>query len=848
MNDNTSLLGDQKPPNENSANHEVYLQKTPRGRHINYRIEPLHPYENLNSLQDHLYQTALNYAELGWPVFPARDKSGSHKSQKHSDGKKWGATLDHHEIAHDRAEWPDSGIGIVTGPESRIFVIDLDTIDGHGINGIANFEALVAENSELPVTPYAESPTGSLHIYFRYPEGTKVSNSASTLAGGVDVRGDGGCILAPPTFRADLNKFYKWIVSPFNTQIADCPEWLLKKIVKVPKGKSEALNPPNSNDLATKAATSGLPLSYGERAVQNELKKLRSTQTGRRNDALNKSAFALGQLLDSCQLDEDHMRAELTAAAESIGLEPYEIENTLNSGLSAGLRTPRTPTTSQIGGTLTDDKEGPLPLIGKAPPGLPYPTESLGALQPAVSAVAKMAQAPTALAGSSALTVASLCVQGFANVETLNFGSPSPLSLFCMTSAVSGERKTASYKPFVLPVEEFEKEQQKQIEADQRAWTIKHASWKAQHDRLSKQLMKCSEDSELRDIEGDLAALGAEPKKPASTDRFVTEPTFEALIQLLETGQPSIAILSDEGGQFLGGNAMSSENQQKTLAGMNKLWSGDPIKRTRVRANDGHLSLTGKRLAAHLMVQPEILRNFMAQGLAEDIGFLPRFLLSEPETKVGTRQYKVQSVDHSSIEAFGSKAKQLLNTMPPLDEGTLNLAPKTLPLSAEARSLLVKFYNQVETSQRPGGTYEHIGGYASKIAEQAARISGVLTLWGDLNSEAVGEDEMANAISLAEYHLFEALRISGETHVSETTRRAELLRSWLVEKWTFGDIASSEIITSGPKSVRESAKALESMNLLEAHRWVVPLKEGTKIRGKKRKHAWRIVRPSSPTI
>lgn len=84
--------------------------------------------------------------------------------------------------------------------------------------------------------------------------------------------------------------------------------------------------------------------------------------------------------------------------------------------------------------------ESPQPLMREIPPGAPFPMEALGPLRQAVEAVADISQAPIAIAAQSALSVASLAVQGFADVETL--GGDAPCSLFCLTIAESGERKS----------------------------------------------------------------------------------------------------------------------------------------------------------------------------------------------------------------------------------------------------------------------------------------------------------------------------------------------------------------------------------------------------------------------
>lgn len=91
--------------------------------------------------------------------------------------------------------------------------------------------------------------------------------------------------------------------------------------------------------------------------------------------------------------------------------------------------------------------EGPQPLVREIAPGMSYPVQSLGPLRPAVEAVQGMTQAPVAIPAQSALAVASLAVQGFSDVDTL--GGPRPVSLYALTIARSGERKSACDAPLL---------------------------------------------------------------------------------------------------------------------------------------------------------------------------------------------------------------------------------------------------------------------------------------------------------------------------------------------------------------------------------------------------------------
>ena len=487
--------------------------------------------------------------------------------------------------------------------------------------------------------------------------------------------------------------------------------------------------------------------------------------------------------------------------------------------------------------------EEPQPLVREIAPGAAYPVASLGPLREAVEAVQGMTQAPVAIPAASALTVASLALQGFADVETL--GGVRPLSLYALTIARSGERKSACDAPLMAALRDHEKEKAQAQREEMQSWTNAHALWKGERDRILLEAKKGKGEKRTA-AQADLEALGPEPEAPVSADRTVTEPTFEGLTKLFAHGNPSLGLFSDEGGQFLGGHAMNSENRQKTLAAFNDLWQGNPIRRT--RSGDGHATLYGRRLAVHLMVQPTVARGFMADPLAADTGFLPRFLMCEPPSAIGTRMQANTRRDDMALANFSGRLRDILDTTPTMDLETRELQPRILGLSPDARAQLSAFSDVIEAAQAPGGDLAHISGTASKTAEQAARIAGLLTLWRDLLAPEVQVGEMNDAIILAQYYLTEASRLSSAALVSAEIDKAEKLRRWLLESWTEPDVLVRDVVRLGPNALRESPKARAALGILEKHGWLVPLEAGTVVRGAARAEAWRIVRGATDVV
>jgi hypothetical protein len=120
-------------------------------------------------------------------VFPV----GSNKKPRI---KEWQhrATTDPEQVEKWWTRWPDSNIGMATGPRSGFVVVDADNKD--------SLRVLIEElNGGFAPTRAVKTPRGGLHLYFTYPDGAEVRNSASKLAPGVDIRGDGGYVIVPPS-------------------------------------------------------------------------------------------------------------------------------------------------------------------------------------------------------------------------------------------------------------------------------------------------------------------------------------------------------------------------------------------------------------------------------------------------------------------------------------------------------------------------------------------------------------------------------------------------------------------------------------------------------------------------
>ncbi|MEO0426182.1 MAG: YfjI family protein [Pseudomonadota bacterium] len=479
------------------------------------------------------------------------------------------------------------------------------------------------------------------------------------------------------------------------------------------------------------------------------------------------------------------------------------------------------------------EPDGPLPLKGSVSAPEPFPVIALGPLRPVVEAVQDLSQAPIEIAAQSALAVTSLVVQAHSDVDTL--GGRKPTSIFALTIARSGERKSRCDELLMAGVHDYQRELAEEARRERPSYENSKAIWDAQRSEIVGRSKK-----EPDAARADLEALGPEPEPPLSPRLIVTEPTFPALVKKLADSRPALGIFSDEGGAFVGGHAMSAENRLNTVAGLSDMWGGKPINRT--RAGDGEATFFGRRLACHLMIQPVVAAALLSDPIARGQGFLGRFLIADPKSTIGTRLFRESaSGSQAVVDSFSQKLRDILDRNLPLREHTRNeLEPAVLELSSDARALLIKFYDAIEVRQIEEGALEDVTPFASKAAEHACRIAGVLTLFANLDARSITGEMMAHGCALAEHYATEAARLAAEAEVSAELHSAGKLRQWLT-KWPEPVISVAEIVKCGPARLRNTKLAKKLVKILVEHGHLMPVKGGGMVRGQHRREVFQIV-------
>ena len=481
----------------------------------------------------------------------------------------------------------------------------------------------------------------------------------------------------------------------------------------------------------------------------------------------------------------------------------------------------------------------PEPLRRPVPPPEPYPVKELGPiLAPACESLRRVIQAPDAICGASLLAAASLAVQGLADVT--NSGRVHPLSLWFLSVAESGERKSAVDSEAMRPAREYEKGLASAYDAEAEAHRTAMEEWEARCSK-ARSVAKKVGGMGLADA---LREIGPAPPPPLRPIVIAADFTAEGLAKLLAAGLPSMGAFTDEAALVFGGHGMSKETVTRTAGTLCKLWDSGSL--DRIRAGDGPVKLYGRRLALHLMGQPVIAERALSDDVLAGQGFLARCLLAWPQSTAGSRPYCSEILaDDAALIHYRARAADLLARPLPMAHGARNeLAPPLLSLSPEAFQFWEVLHNTIEAQMAPGGSFATVKPWASKTPEQALRIAGVLTLFENADARAIDAATMERAAELALWHLGEAARLAGTAALSPEVRDAEALLAWAHES-RHARVYSTMALNRGPARIREVESFRQAMGELERAGWAMPIEGGAMMDGRHRRHVWDVLPQSS---
>ena len=442
----------------------------------------------------------------------------------------------------------------------------------------------------------------------------------------------------------------------------------------------------------------------------------------------------------------------------------------------------------------------PRPLIESNPVAQPYPVQALGGiLGPAVERMAEVIGVPQALAAQSVLAASALATQGHAGLQL--DGRNYPLSLYLITVAASGDRKTAADRSALLPARQWEREQ-----------------WQHYREQLFR--YRAAQRQAQRINPADPAPTNSVPleAEPSAPRLITTDPTIEALIKGLCHDLPSMGLFCDEGGQFLGSSTMSRDNRLKAVTTLSSLWDGSPIDRARSMAGES-LRAYDRRLSLHLMLQPYLAMQLLSDPLLQGQGILGRCLMTWPTSLAGQRSY--QAVDLSkdaALKRYHHRLSALFYQPWSLSaDGALQLSK--LSLSPLARRRWIDLHDAIEAQLGEFGELASVRPSGSKAADNLLRVAGIIAVVEE--SSVVEVDHIQRASALVGYYLTEIQRLTEQEPVCRVKEEADRLLRWLqVKDWK--RISIRELNRNGPRFARKSSRhAAKLLVELIDHQWLI---------------------------
>lgn len=293
-----------------------------------------------NSRSADLLKAALAAAKRGWHVFPLQTGS---KIAVVADWENW-ATTDPEKIGNQWARGPFN-IGIACGP-SGLAVLDLDLPkvgkkikprwESYRACGVRSGEQMLQvlasqQRSFVPATFTVATPSGGTHLYYRNTTGQRLASTADSVGWLIDTRAAGGYVAAAGSITPAGS--YSTIDSRDAVRLV-C--WLAALINHKP-----AQAPPARPRMPAMPTNGDRRQRYAHTALSQEIDRLANTFEGSRNDALNRAAYNLGQLIGAGLLVRETVERLLTGTALHIGLGTRETAATISSCLKAGVRNPR---------------------------------------------------------------------------------------------------------------------------------------------------------------------------------------------------------------------------------------------------------------------------------------------------------------------------------------------------------------------------------------------------------------------------------------------------------------------------------------------------------------------------
>ncbi|EMB3656783.1 TPA: DUF3987 domain-containing protein [Escherichia coli] len=414
--------------------------------------------------------------------------------------------------------------------------------------------------------------------------------------------------------------------------------------------------------------------------------------------------------------------------------------------------------------------------------------------------------APAELITGVQLSVMSLAAQVVVVFEHSD-GRRSPVSLYSIVLAESGERKTAVCNLLQKPIQDFQKKQLKNYEEKINVYEADLQSWAVLNKTITRQIRKNIEKggdsvSEQEKLRKHYINKPTPPKRPKL---LYSDATPEAIIQGLVDSIGTSGLISDEGGVIFNGRAMGNTPL------FNQLWDGGGVD---VERKGHRLNIDDARLMTLIVTQKNEFNLFRKKHGArvQGNGFFARCLWSVTTSTQGIRMHQPDvHVDTSVLDKFNKRVEELL------EQTLAGTTPCVLHFSADAERRFAQYQNEIE--QRiltEKGKHDALPGILSKLPENAVRLATLMHFFYEFKGDEIDVATLNYIFMIMEYYYQQAVNILTAS-LSSDEEDAKRLWEWLMTGHfsTSTSVAKSEIRRYAPYQLREVIRYNKALKYLE---------------------------------
>lgn len=739
----------------------------------------------------------------------------------------------------------DAGLGVATGKTlygDTLFVLDVDEHDP-ATSGSDTLHELEATHDKLPDTVEVLTGSGGRHLYFITD--VEIRNDAGKKLGpGLDIRGEGGQVVAPPTLHPNGRR-YEWVAdqSLADIPIAKAPDWLVEMLTvetQTPRTVSEMNNVSlsfntrdefltadsiadrfnNSTTWDTILTADGWTLGHIDRTGEQHW--VRPGKTAREGT----SATVGYQGLDVLKVFTSSV-AWLPEGAYSkfqyIAHRDHRGDYKATARHLAGHTTTSAPVIHQAADP-SDAWPEPIPLIDNTTvPTFPIDTLPNWMADHARS-VADDLQVALDLPCNLALGALAVATIGNVTVSYPRQRWKQPTNLYMAVALPPSAGKSPAKNAMFAPIEALEERRIQRAAADrQRAEgqrKILEKRQRAAEDRAAKNRGDdaLAAEMEALDIAEEIANLG----RVANGKILVDDVTTEALgVELADAGG-SIAVVSAEGGIFDRIAGMYND-QHANLDLYLEAWGGGRYSVSRI--GRAPILVPRANVCVVTTVQPTTLDAIGARSDFAGRGFTARFLLTIPKSNVGKRD-RLRPSDGNELAATTYEA-HLTDIADQVHTHNAELV-----VTGEASDMFARWDQNLEDRLTPGGDLEHLAEWVGKLRASVLRIAGLLHLADNTTDPAITLGEMSRALTLGNYYLDHAQAIVGRWGADGRVIQAKTILDWC-ERTNATEFSVRDLYRTHRRQFPTVDDTRGPLELLIERGWIRPLFDGPLVLGRR---------------